>query len=64
MKVGLFNHVMKHHMSRRKMLQGAASVGAVAAAGGIGTRPADAAAHGNIRARNPEDSRRGRRFAH
>jgi len=50
MKVGLFNHVMRHHMSRRKMLQGAASVGAVAAAGGLSTKPAAAASHANVRA--------------
>jgi len=36
MKVELFNHVMAMHMSRRKMLQGAAATGLMAAAGSMG----------------------------
>jgi len=42
MKVELFNHVMRMHMSRRKMLQGAAATGVMAAAGSMGARPAAA----------------------
>jgi len=43
MKTELFNHVMRMQMSRRAMLQGAAATGLVAAAGGMGARPASAA---------------------
>jgi multiple sugar transport system substrate-binding protein len=42
MKVELFNHVMRMQMSRRTMLQGATAAGAVAAASGMGARPAAA----------------------
>ncbi len=55
MKVELYNQIVKRQkMSRRSILQGAASVGAMAAMGGVATgtsvRPAWAAAHGNLRA--------------
>ena len=55
MKVELYNHIVERQkLSRRKMLQGAASVGAMAAVGGFATgaslRPAFAAAHENLRA--------------
>jgi len=43
MKTELFNHVMRMQMSRRSMLQGAAATGLMAAAGGMGARPASAA---------------------
>ena len=52
MKVELYNRMRRGQMSRRGMLKGAASVGAVAAAGGLGlglnTGPANAAT--NLRA--------------
>lgn len=53
MKVELYNHIMQsQRMSRRKLLQGAASVGAMAAVGGLATgasvRPA--MAQDNLRA--------------
>ncbi len=43
MKLDLYNHMMRVSLSRRKMLQGAAATGALAAGGistGIGARPA------------------------
>jgi len=49
MKTDLFNHVMQAQMSRRKLMQGAAAAGLVASAGGMGARPAAAAAHGALR---------------
>ncbi|MFK7754375.1 MAG: sugar ABC transporter substrate-binding protein [Sedimentitalea sp.] len=49
MKVDLYNHIVRAQMSRRKMLQGAAATGALAAAGGLGTM-ASAGGHGNVRA--------------
>ena len=50
MKVELYNHIVRQQMNRRKLLQGAASVGALAAVGALGARPAGAAAHGDVRA--------------
>ena len=48
MKPGIYNHIMRAQMSRRKMLKGATATGAVAAAGGVFTgtsvRPAYAGA--------------------
>lgn len=49
MKTDLFNHIMQVQMGRRKMMQGAAAVGLMAGAGGIGARPAAADAHGALR---------------
>ena len=43
MKVGLFNQMMRAHMSRRTMLQGTAAAGFVAASGGLGSGAAHAA---------------------
>ena len=43
MKTELYDYIVQAQMSRRRMLQGAASVGAVAALGGLGARPAAAA---------------------
>ncbi|MFV2001500.1 MAG: sugar ABC transporter substrate-binding protein [Paracoccaceae bacterium] len=37
MKVELYNSIMRRQLSRRKMMQGAASVGAIAAVGGVST---------------------------
>jgi multiple sugar transport system substrate-binding protein len=48
MKVELFEHAVRVAMSRRRLLQGAAAVGGMAAMGGLGTRTA--AAQDNIRA--------------
>ncbi len=54
MKVDHYRRLMAMQMSRRRMMQGAASVGALAAASGVlpgfGPRAAQADAHGNIRA--------------
>lgn len=49
MKVDLYNAIVSAQMSRRKMLKGSASFGAVAAMGGLGGA-ASAAAHGGVRA--------------
>ena len=49
MKVDLYNAIVSAQMSRRKMLKGSASLGAVAAMGGLGGA-ASAAAHGGVRA--------------
>jgi len=40
MKVELYNHIVRSQMSRRRMLQGAAGLGAATALGGIGGLPA------------------------
>lgn len=48
MKVELFEHAVRVAMSRRRLLQGAAAVGSMAAMGGLGT--GIAAAQDNIRA--------------
>ncbi len=40
MKVELYNHIVRSQMSRRRMLQGAAGLGAATALGGIGGVPA------------------------
>ena len=50
MKVELYNQVVRAGLTRRRLLQGAASVGGAAALGGMGLRPAFAEAHGNLRA--------------
>ena len=51
MKVEVYNALMaRQNMSRRQMLQGAASVGALAAAGGVVPKAALAASHSNLRA--------------
>jgi len=51
-KVDLYNYAVTNGLTRRRFLKSAASVGAVAAAGGAGlqARPAWAEAHGNLRA--------------
>ena len=49
MKVDLYNAIVSAQMSRRKMLKGSASLGAVAAMGGLGGA-ATAGAHGGVRA--------------
>jgi len=52
MKAGLYQHMMRAQLSRRKLLQGAAATGALAAGGvstGIGVRPAYADGHGALR---------------
>ena len=49
MKVDLYNAIVSAQMSRRKMLKGSASLGAVAAMGGLGGA-ASAGAHGGVRA--------------
>ncbi|NEU36390.1 hypothetical protein GN156_37730, partial [bacterium LRH843] len=50
MKVEMYKAIMAAQMSRRNMLKGAASVGAMAALSGAGAltgaKPAQAAAHG------------------
>ena len=48
-KVDLYNAIVSAQMSRRKMLKGSASLGAVAAMGGLGVT-ATAGAHGGVRA--------------
>ncbi|OCW59530.1 extracellular solute-binding protein [Hoeflea olei] len=48
MKVDLYEHAVRVAMSRRRLLQGAAAVGSMAAMGGLGTR--SAAAQDNVRA--------------
>ena len=48
MKVELFEHAVRVAMSRRRLLQGAAAVGGMAAMGGLGAKTA--AAQGNVRA--------------
>ena len=51
MKVEHYNAIVRAQMSRRRMLKGAASVGALAAMGGVaGMRPAFADSHGGLRA--------------
>lgn len=54
MKVELFTHLMRAQLSRRGMLKGMASTGAMAAAAGVltgaGTRGASAASHSALRA--------------
>ena len=54
MKVEMYKAIMAAQMSRRNMLKGAASVGAMAALSGAGAltgaKPAQAAAHGDLRA--------------
>ena len=50
MKVEHYNAIMGAQMSRRKMLKGAASVGAMAAVGGSLPSVGMAASHGNLRA--------------
>ena len=50
MKVDLYNHIIRSQMSRRKLLQGAAATGALAAAGGLSGTGARADAHGSLRA--------------
>ena len=47
MKVDLYNAIVSAQMSRRKMLKGSASLGAVAAMGGLGG-VANAGAHGGL----------------
>ncbi|MEQ8738720.1 MAG: substrate-binding domain-containing protein, partial [Hoeflea sp.] len=48
MKVDLYEHAVRVSMTRRRLLQGAAAVGSMAAMGGLGTKTA--AAQDNIRA--------------
>ncbi|WP_394690963.1 substrate-binding domain-containing protein [Hoeflea sp.] len=48
MKVGLYEHAVRVAMSRRRLLQGTAAVGSMAALGGLGVKTA--AAQDNIRA--------------
>ncbi|MEL6206245.1 MAG: extracellular solute-binding protein [Pseudomonadota bacterium] len=54
MKVDHYRRLMAMQMNRRRMLQGAASLGALSAASGaipgFGARPARAGSHGNVRA--------------
>ena len=50
MKVDLYNHIIRSQMSRRRMLQGAAATGALAAAGGLTGGAARADSHSNLRA--------------
>ena len=50
MKVEHYNAIMHRQMSRRKMLQGAASVGAMAAVSGALPKPVMADGHANLRA--------------
>lgn len=50
MKVELYNHIVKAQMSRRGMLKGMASVGALSAMGGMAATPSVAGSHGNVRA--------------
>lgn len=50
MKVEHYNAIMRGQMSRRRMLQGAASAGAIAAVGGLTPSAARADGHGNLRA--------------
>ena len=50
MKVELYNQVVRAGLTRRRLLQGAATIGGAAALGGMGLRPAFAEAHGNLRA--------------
>ena len=53
MKVDHYRRLMAMQMNRRRMMQGAASLGAISAAGavpGFGPRAARADAHGNVRA--------------
>jgi len=49
-KVGLYNAVTGAMMNRRRMLQGAASVGALGAMGGLTANSAQAGGHSNVRA--------------
>ena len=50
MKVELYNQVSRAGLTRRRLLQGAASVGGMAAMGALSLRPAFAAAHDGVRA--------------
>mgnify|MGYP003959336005 FL=1 len=50
MKVEHYNAIMNKQMSRRKMLQGAASVGAIAAMGGLFPKQVSAGGHSAVRA--------------
>ena len=50
MKVGLYNAVTGAMMNRRRLLQGAASVGALGAMGGLTATSAQAGGHSNVRA--------------
>ena len=50
MKIEHYNQAVRAGLTRRRLLQGVASVGGAAALGGMGLRPAFAEAHANIRA--------------
>ncbi|MGB8812932.1 MAG: sugar ABC transporter substrate-binding protein [Paracoccaceae bacterium] len=50
MKIELYNQVVRAGLTRRRLLQGVASIGGLAAMGGMGMRPAFAESHGNVRA--------------
>jgi multiple sugar transport system substrate-binding protein len=54
MKLGVYDHIMRAQMSRRRMLKGAAATGAMAASAGVFTgasvRPAWSAGHSSLRA--------------
>ncbi|MGJ8583634.1 MAG: substrate-binding domain-containing protein [Marinosulfonomonas sp.] len=50
MKVELYNHIVKAQLSRRGMLKGMASVGALSAMGGMAATPSVAGSHSNVRA--------------
>ena len=50
MKVEIYNQAFRAGLTRRRLLQGVASVGGAAALGGIGLRPAFAESHSNVRA--------------
>lgn len=50
MKVEHYNAIIGRQMSRRRVLQGAASIGAISAMGGLGANPVMAAGHSGLRA--------------
>ena len=50
MKIEHYNQAVRAGLTRRRLLQGAASIGGAAALGGMGLRPAFAEAHANLRA--------------
>ncbi len=50
MKIEHYNQAVRAGLTRRRLLQGAASIGGAAALGSLGLRPAFAEAHGNLRA--------------
>ena len=50
MKIEHYNQAVRAGLTRRRLLQGAASIGGAAALGSLGLRPAFADAHANLRA--------------